>query len=125
MPIRRLVAAFHRRNGVRVFADCIGDLNAAFAVIWKYRRQPPDFSNSEALNKLRAGVGAQQYWYHRCRDRAPRRIRNNPEFRRLVEGSLQAIERLWRAIDRKSNMLLISVLRAMRSYDRLLYVRFG
>lgn len=125
MPIRGLLAALRRRNGVRVFADCIGDLNAAFEVIWKYRRKPPDFTNAKALNALRAGVGAQRYWYQRCRARAPRKIGNDAEFRRLVEGSLESIERLWQAIDKKSAMLLISVLREMRSYDRLLYVRFG
>jgi hypothetical protein len=60
-----------------------------------------------------------------CRDNAPAAIREKPEFKRLIKTSLFSFTHIWGAIANKREDILISVLRGLRSSDKMLFLRFG
>lgn len=124
-PIRAAIAALRRRNQIRVYADCIGDMNRAFDAAWKYRHAPPDFADPKQSDAVRAAIAVTDYWYRRCQRRAPRDTAKQPDFGRLMEGSMASIRRLWRAVQIRDRLLLINTLRELRSFDRLIYLKFG
>jgi len=124
-PIRKILSALRRRNGVFVYSDIVDRANDAFKQLLKYSKSPPDFEKTEQLDKLRRDLSVTIYWYERTRDDAPPGIKNNPEFNRLMESSLQALSRIWVAIADKRTDILISNLRGLTSSDKMLFLRFG
>lgn len=124
-PIGDAVAALRRRNGIRIYADCIGDMDRAFATAWKYRRAPPDFADARQADAVRAAIAVVDYWYRRCHDRAPAAVAKRAEFRRLMDDAHASIRRLWRAVRTKNRLLLVNTLRELHALDRLIYLKFG
>ncbi|MDA0306986.1 MAG: hypothetical protein O3B76_12010 [Proteobacteria bacterium] len=124
-PIRKILSALRRRNGVFVYSDIVDRANDAFKQLLKYSKSSPDFEKTEQLDKLRRDLSVTIYWYERSRDDAPPEIKNNPEFNRLMESSLQALSRIWVAIADKRKDILISNLRGLASSDKMLFLRFG
>lgn len=124
-PIRKILSALRRRNGVFVYSDIVDQANAAFKRLLKYSHAPPDFENTDQLDKLRKDLSVTIYWYERSRDDAPPGIKNNPEFNRLMESSIASLARIWVAIADKRKDILISNLRGLSSSDKMLFLRFG
>lgn len=124
-PIRKSLSDLRRRNGVINFSDYVDKANAAFEKLFEFRRNPPDFESLEQLDKLRRITAITAYWYETSRDNAPPAIRDNPEFKRLMETSLYSLSRIWAAIANKKKANLISILRGLHSSDRMLFLRFG
>ncbi|MDA1090132.1 MAG: hypothetical protein O3A85_07460 [Proteobacteria bacterium] len=124
-PIRKILSELRHRNGVINFSDYVDKANAAFDELFEFRRNPPDFNSLEQLNKLRRIVAITTHFYELSQDNAPTAIRNNPEFKRLMETSLYSLNRIWVAIDEKREDLLISTLRGLSSSNRILFLRFG
>ncbi len=124
-PIRDALGELRRRNHVVVFSDCVNELSEAMARLWRYRREPPDFAAAADIRALRAGTAVLGYLFGRCDRQAPAAIGRNPEFRRLVDGAAVGIDRLWRAIDENNQALFINTLRELRSFERILFLRFG
>ena len=124
-PIRELLSDLRRRNGVVVYSDCINQANAAFAKLYKFRYNPPDYDAVEQVDQLRQITAITVYWYEQCRENASTALAQNPEFKRLMDDSLYSLSRIWVAIANKAESNLISLLRGLRSSDRLLFLRFG
>lgn len=124
-PIRKILSALRRRNGVFVYSDIVDKANGAFKRLFKYRYSPPDFANTDQVDGLRKDLSVTIYWYERCRDDAPPDIKNNPEFNRLMETSLGALARIWVAIADQRTDILISNLNGLSSSDKMLFLRFG
>ena len=125
LPIRDALAGLRARSGIRVFSDCIDEANAAMDALWAFRHAPPDFADADAVNALRAQTAVTAYLYERCRAEAPPAIAEAPEFRRIMEGTLTSLSRLWPAIDAGDAEVVISILREIRSFDRMLWLQFG
>ncbi len=124
-PLQIAMSDLRARNGVRVFADCIDEANAAMEALWVFRHNPPDFADSEAVNDLRAKTAVTAYLYARCQETAPPEIAEAPEFQRIMEGSLLSLTRMWPAIDEGNTEAVINILRELRSFDRMLWLQFG
>ena len=124
-PIREALADLRARGGVRVFSDCIDEANAAMDALWVFRHEPPDFADAAAVNALRAQTAVTAYLYERCQAEAPSEIAEAPEFQRIMEGTLTSLSRLWPAIDAGDTEVVISILREIRSFDRMLWLQFG
>jgi hypothetical protein len=124
-PIRPALGALRRRNDVAVFSDCVDELGAAMAPLWPYRHEPPDFASDAVLDRLKARIGVVEYLFRRCRDRAPAAYRDDDDFNRLIDGSLESLERLWAALARQDRQALINALRELRSFDGMLFLRYG
>ena len=125
IPVRKMLSDLRRRNGIFNFSDYVDNANAAFEKLWKYRHNPPNFESLEQVDELRRTLAITVYWFEMCRDNAPAAIREKPEFKRLIETSLFSFTRIWGAIANKREDILISVLRGLRSSDKMLFLRFG
>lgn len=124
-PVRKILSDLRARNGVFLFSDRVDRANAAMEAIWTFRHNPPDFSNPDEVNDLRQKTTLMTYWYERCRDTATPQVKNDPQFKRLVDKTLYSLGRMWVAIGEKNQLSVINILREMRSSDRLLYLHFG
>jgi hypothetical protein len=124
-PVRAELAALRRRNNIAVFSDCVDELGGAMEALWRYRHEPPDFDSGEAVDRLKARLGVVEYLFQRCRDRAPTVHRESEDFNRLIDGSLESLKRLWAALARQDGQAVINSLRELRSFDAMLFLRYG
>ena len=65
------------------------------------------------------------FLYEILLEEAPPHIADDPEFQRIMEGSLVSLQGLMESIQAKNTDLVISYLREMRSFDRILWLQFG
>lgn len=124
-PVRGMLYALRKRNGVRLYADCITELNRAMEPLFKHRRTPPDLGNVEVRNQVTTESRTYEDLVKDCRAMAPSRYEDDPEFRRLFDGTLESVQSMYPAIDSGEPGRVINVLRELRSFDRIIYFRFG
>ncbi len=124
-PIRAELAAMRARAGVRVFSDCVDEINQAMEALFVYRHTPPALDDANALNDVKAKAAVVRYLVHRCDREAPARVREQGEFRRLADGLTHGAGSLFQAVDRRDATAIVNILREMRSFDRILFLRFG
>ena len=124
-PVRRLIYELRQRNGRRVYADCITELNAVMDKMYEYRHNPPDFSKPD----VRIHTSKVQSEYAKkldeCIGMAPSASTKNPEFIRLTQSTQSSVETLAGAIESRETASYISILRELRSFDRIIFFRFG
>ena len=118
-PIRSDLAALRKRSGQHVFSDCVDAMNAAMDRLWEYRQKPPD---ARRLPTFQAATRETVARYRECLEQAPPPLRDAAEFRRMMEGALASLARLETATDAE---LIVSLLRELRSFDKLIWLRFG
>ena len=118
-PIRADLAALRKRGGQALFSDCVDAMNAAMDKLWEYRREPPD---AKQLPAFQAATRTTAAAYRQCLEGAPPTLRDSAEFRRMMEGALASFARLEAASDGE---LIVSLLRELRSFDKLIWLRFG
>ncbi len=118
-PIRADLAALRKRNGQHVFSDCIDAMNAAMDRLWEYRQKPPDAKRLPVFQAATRDTAAR---YRECREQAPPALRESAEFNRMIDGALASFARLEAATEAE---LIISLLRELRSFDKLIWLRFG
>jgi len=124
-PARKLMVDLRRRNDLFIFSDCIYEANMAFAELFKYRANKPDYSNPAQVDEIRQKNAVTIFWYKRCSETAPEKISNDPQFRRLIDGALESFDLIWIAIREKDHARLVSNLQGVASFNRLLYLQFG
>jgi len=124
-PIRKLLVDLRRRNGVFIFSDCIYEANQAFAELFKYRASKPDYSKPDKIDEIRQKLANTIFWYKRCGETAPEQIKNNAQYKRLIDGALESFDLMWIAIREKNHIRLVSNLQGVASFNRLLYLQFG
>jgi hypothetical protein len=124
-PIRGDLYDLRKRNGVRVYADCVTELNSAMEPLFVHRHDTPDVGDAG----VRAQVTAESEIYAAlladCRSMAPDSYTGDPEFVRLFDGTRDSIQSMFPAIDSGDAGRVINVLRELRSFDRIIYFRFG
>jgi len=123
--VRRALAEMRLRGGQRVYSDCIDAMNAAMDNLYAFRRNPPGRGKAAEQAAFAKAVAATESWYRRCRDEAPPAMREAGEFKRLFDGALVSLGRLKQAGVSGPDDLVISLLREMRSFDKLIWLRFG
>jgi len=124
-PVRGMLSALRRRNGVINFSDYVDQANAAFDKLWVYRSNPPDVDSPKQIDQLRRIVAVTAHLYEMVQDNAPTAVRDNPEFKRLMGTSLDAFRKMRGAITARKVDALISILRGQSSSNRMLFLRFG
>ncbi len=123
--VRGELATLRQRNNVWTFSDCIDEIAAQMSGLWRYRHAPPDLASTEVANRVKAQIGVLSYLFTRCRERAPRTLVGNAEFEHLIDGSLESLSRMWATVDGRDAQAFVSYLRGLRSFERLLFLRFG
>lgn len=124
-PIRDRLAELRRRNGVIVFSDHVDAANAAMDRLWVYRHEPPDWADPAARAALTGATAVTIHLYDRLRELAPPETAENAEFQRIMKGALASLAGLWEQIQLADEERVISYLRELRSFDRILWLQFG
>lgn len=124
-PLRAELAELRRRNGVVVFSDQVDAVTAAMETLWVHRHEPPDLADAELSAEITEEAARMRAALERCREEASGETAANPQFARLVEGSLVGLDRIDRAVSEQDQRLLINTLRELRSFERLLWLEFG
>lgn len=125
MPVRNLIYDLRQRNGQRVYADCITDLNAVMDEMYLYRHDPPDFTKPEVRSHASQVQTAYTRVLDECIGMAPASYSDNPEFIRLTGSTKQSTDAMAEAISARETGSYISILRELRSFDRIIFFRFG
>jgi hypothetical protein len=124
-PVRGELSALRRRNGIVVFSDRVDELTAAMDRLWRFRHERPDLASAAVLRELRSATAILEHLLRRCRAEAPAALRGDADFVRNLDSAIEAVERLWQAVESRDEQLLINTLRELRSFERLFFLRFG
>ena len=123
--IREEMSAVRKESGVTVLADCVLDANAAMDAFQIYRDTPPDWNNAATLADITAKAAAYGAAVTRCNELAAAALRDNPEFRRLIDGIAASLAFVPKAVADHDRDLLYRVIIELRSFDNLLAFRYG
>jgi hypothetical protein len=116
---------WRRAKGIRLFSDCVGEAGAAYEQLDVHRVRAPNLASvttGEGIVSAAAGVADA---FKRCDSEAPQKIRDDPEFRRLIEGMIFSLNQMPNAVQRKDGGALHRLLIEQRAFERLLAFRFG
>ena len=119
--IREQLSAMRKEGQVTVLADCILEANSAMAAFFTFQYTVPDFSKPDVTNKANALATV----IKRCDEVADADTRKNPEFRRLIDGTLNSLTFVPKVIETRDRELLERVIGELRAFDNLLLFRFG
>ena len=125
LPVRGMLFALRQRNGVRVYADCITDMNTVMDRLYVFRRPAPELGNTDVQSAIATDTRAYQKLLPTCRAMAPTAIHSDIEFVRLFDGAESSVASLMPALDARDSQAVVNVLRELRSFDRILFFRFG
>lgn len=123
--IRQDLAAMRRASKVEVLADCVLDANNAMDTFFVLRDKPPTWTDASDAPGVAAKANSYRDALQRCDAMAPARIKQDAEFRRLIDGALASLAQVPKAIETRDNDLLHRLLIELRSFDRLLAFRYG
>lgn len=124
-PLHGVMSDIRRRNGLYLLPDCLRDFSAAMDALWVYRETAPDLTQPEVRMDVVWRAAAVDHEVRRCEAMAPETLRQNPEFRRLFDLFHDGMTPLRESVLEQSAPRLISVLRELRSAQRLIFLRFG
>jgi len=110
---------------VVLFGDYVERANVAFAALFHYRRNPPDFGDAAEVEDLTKKLAASIAAYKTCREKAPAAIAGQDQFRRLIDDTLFYLDRMHLAIKEKNQLNVVNILRRVVSSDEILWLRFG
>lgn len=125
IAIRDDLHKLRQASGVVVLADCIGDTNKAFAALVVYNKRDLDWRKPETRYAIAGTAAVYGHELARCDAMASETVRQNPEFRRLIDGAQQSLTLVPQAIAERSTGLLHRILIELRSIDNLLSFRYG
>lgn len=125
LPIRELLHRMRQRNGLRVMADCVFDLNAYMDVLFHWRRNRADFSDPAVQDKAKAASLKYIEQLKLCRSEAPEKMQENADFQSVMDGAARSANSLLRPIEQKNPDAFINVLRELKSFDVIIFVRWG
>lgn len=117
--------AWRRANGIRLFSDCIAEAAETYGRLDVYRSSAPDLAILATRDSILAAATGTETALKRCADEAPAGIRNEAEFRRLIDGMLNSLSQMPEALRQRDSGLLHRLLIEQRSFEQLLAFRFG
>lgn len=123
--IRQRLADMRKASGVTVLADCIFEANTAMDALHVYRDDRPDLGKGETAADVLTKARIYSEILRRCDGMAPAKTRQDPEFRRLVDGALSSLALVPKAVTTRDGDLLFRILIELRSFDHLLAFRYG
>jgi hypothetical protein len=123
--VREELSALRRASGVEVLADCILDANRAIETIAGKQEEPPNLTDPITATDLAAKAEAVRATLKRCDAVAPADVRDNPSFRRLIDGTLGALASVDKALETHDDALLAQTVDELRAFDYLLTLRYG
>ena len=123
--IRLSLSNLRREAGIEILADCVLDYGAVMAVFVGYDDTPPDWSKPEMASELSARADAVAKTASRCDRLADEGLRAQPEFRRLIDGTMTSLAFVPKVIAERDNDLLQRLIGELKAFDNLLSFRYG
>jgi len=118
--------ALHQKSNIKVFDDCIWMLGKKGPALWHYRKNKADLTNEEELQSVAKAAADYLAQLNLCDAQATPQIKADESYSRIVTGARQSLERLpAEALANKDGGQLYRFIIELRSFDRLLYFRFG
>ena len=124
-PIRGILGDLRRRNNVVTYSDHVNALSAAMDVLAHYRKEVKDLGDAAAVAMVREQAVIVEALFEKCRNQAAREVATDPEFRRLVDGAAESMGKLLESLETKDPLLLRIGIGELRSYERIMFLRFG
>jgi hypothetical protein len=125
LPVREALSKLRRSSGIYLLPDCVLEANVAMDALFAFRDEPPDWSKPSMRFAVAARATAYGEALKRCDRMAPKDVRVDAQFRRLVDGALAGLALVPRAIARRDGELLHRILIELRSFDNLIAFRYG
>lgn len=122
--IRLELSKMRHESGIEVLADCVLDHNGAVARLVAYDETPPDWTRADAAAELKARADEIEKVSKHC-DAVAGALRERPEFRRLIDGTLASLKLIPQVIQTNDDNLLRRVIGELRAYDNLLSFKYG
>lgn len=110
---------------VAVLADCVRDAGDAMDALMAYNDRDLDFAKPGVAAGLAATSDAYGKTLARCDGMADPAVRQEGEFRRLIDGAQTSLAQIPKAIATRDADLVHRLLIELRSFDNLLAFRFG
>ncbi len=124
-PLRGIAGDLRRRNGVTAYSDEVDELGAAMDILARYRREIEDLGNPESLALVTRQASVVAYLFDKCDARASAAVKGDTEFRRLIDGARESMDKLWLSLGTGEIRLYRIAIGELRSYERILFLRFG
>jgi len=124
-PIREWLYDLRKRNGIRLYADCVTELNQAMEPIFFHRKVMPNLDKESLRARMIQEGRTYQNLLKDCHALAPETNKTDPEFIRLYAGTSESIASIFPAIESLQAQRVINVIRELRSFDRIIYFKFG
>jgi hypothetical protein len=125
LAVRNDLYKLRKSAGITVLADCVYDANADMDALMGYNDRDLDWSKPEIGHDVASAASAYGSVLDRCDGMADKTVRQDPEFRRLIDGAKSSLTLIPKAIATRDSNLLHRVLIELRSFDNLLSFRFG
>ena len=86
---------------------------------------PPDFADKAQVDAMLRQAAVVSYLFDRCEARASEEILAHEEFRRQIDGARESLVKVWKAAETGDLRLLKIGIGEVRSFERILFLRFG
>lgn len=124
-PIRAWLYNLRTRNGVRLYADCITDMNALMAHIGIGYRKPPDLGDDNVRSSVVEDAKTYKQTAIECFDMAPSSYLASEEFGRISTATIKSASDMVESSTAGETGRYVRILGEIRSLDRILYFKFG
>lgn len=125
VDLREKLSAMRRASGLYILADCVLDANKAMDDFFVYKANLPQWSGKGVKADVQSKAAIYGFMLRRCDTMASPAVKSDPEFRRLVDGALNGLSFVPEAVSNEDSGQLYRVLIELRSFDNLLFFRFG
>ena len=126
LTMRADIFARHQKSNIKVFDDCIWTLVQKGPTLWYYRKKKADLNNDGERQSVAKAAADYLAQLNLCDSQATPQIKADESYKRIVNGARQSLHRIpTEALANKDGGQLYRFIIELRSFDRLLYFRFG
>lgn len=124
-PIRGILGELRRRNNVVAYSDHVDSLSAAMDVLARYRREVTDLNTAATVAMVREQAAIVEALFKKCAMEAAPEVTGDPEFTRLIDGAAESMSKLLKSLETGDILLYRIGIGELRSYERIMFLRFG
>jgi len=124
-PIREMLGDLRHRNKVVSYSDNVDALTAAMDVLARYRKDVRDLNDPATVEMIGKQADIVEALFEKCRDDAGPEIADDQEFKRLISGASDSMAKLRKSLKTGDLRLFRIGSGELRSYERIMFLRFG
>lgn len=124
-PIRGILGDLRHRNKVSSYSDNVDALSAAMDLLARYRKEVRDINDPATVKMIGKQADVVDSLFKKCRDQAGPKISDDPEFKRLISGAAESMAKLRESLNTGNLRLFRIASGELRSYERIMFLRFG